>query len=350
MAQRTRTHWDAIGRDALLDLVTSRLVITPFEARSRISAHGWHDFPLVQPIPLHNARRSLVASGHIIEERSSHDSPVVTLRVPTPPRGKRRIERLLGSRRKLYRKYLSWTNNEALCGKHAEHVVHQSLVASSPEAIIWVPPQTPGQIDEIHGFPVQPGPLDAFALILDYPGLGSEVTMAVEVKNINDWIHPWTPELWELLLKAARLAVDSKILPVLVCMRAHYSAFQMAKDIGFFVVQTNDQLFSLDIPNADFQEVVAEFDLTIARHAGPLDAINSFLRGPLRRSPPPTPPEGESVPWYKRQADRFQTIAPAILRFEALAESLDVDARKATFAAFTTAAHAAMTWPPVRGW
>lgn len=256
MAQNHQaTDWFLEGKNALLDLLSERLVIPWFEAKSRISSTGWKSFRKVQPLQLHEARKSLANAGLIIEERSAHAIPVVTVRIPFPPHSKRKITRLRGLRRKLYRKYLSWANDEKLCGKYAERVVFESLKAAQSEAGIYVPPQALGNVDRLKGVNVPRGPLDSFAYILELPDLGSDVTLLVEVKNINDWIYPWTKELWELLVKAAHLATNFAVLPVLVCMRSAYPCFNMAKDIGFFAIQMWSQLFNPLISKLEFEEV-----------------------------------------------------------------------------------------------
>jgi len=343
-------NWVAVGQEALLDLLSERLVIPWFEAESRISSSGWKSFPTVQPLQLHEARKSLAISEKIIEERSSHAIPVVTVRIPFPPKRKREITRLRGVRSKLYRRYLKWTNDEKLCGKYAERVVLESLKSAQSEAGLFVPPQVPGSIDQVKGVQVPIGPLDCFAHILELPSLGSDVTLVVEVKNINRWIYPWTRELWELLVKSAHLATHTPVLPVLVCMRYTHLIIRMAKDIGFFTTETRNQLFNISIPDHEFKEVVNEFGLTIVQHQGPLDSINDFLTKTLRLSPPPSPPENEDIQWYKRQTHRFQTIAPVILTFQNLANTLSDDARRRMFIAFRIAALKALQWPSVRGW
>lgn len=182
--------------------------------------------------------------------------------------------------------------------------------------------------------------------------MGSEVPLVVEVKNINRWVYPWTKELWELLVKAAHLATHFPVVPLLVCTRYAYPTRSMAMDIGFFCAATVNQLFSPSIPEPDFQDVVKEFGLTIIQHDGPLDFINTFLTRTLRQSPPLSPPYTEDIQWYKRQAQRFTTIAPVILAYRNLAENLKEDTRSRMFGAFRTAAHAARArqWPAVRGW
>lgn len=270
--------WVRIGENALIDLLSERLVIPWFEAESRISSSRWKSFPNVQPLQLHEARKNLVNSGLIIQESSAHKvRKVVTVRIPFPPNRIREITRLRGRRRKLYRKYLSWANDEKLCGKHAELVVLESLEASASNAGLYVPPQVTGRIGQVNGVQVIPGPLDCFAHILELPEVRSEVTLVVEVKNINDWIYPWTKELWELLVKAAHLATHITVLPLLICMRSTYMTSQMAKDIGFFFTETRKQIFCSSIPEAEFQEVVGDFGLTIFQHEGPLDSIKDFL-------------------------------------------------------------------------
>jgi hypothetical protein len=331
-------------------LLSERLVIPWFEAESRISSSGWKSFLKVQPLQLHESRKSLAISSQIIEERTTHTIPVVTVRLPFPPNRIKEITRLRGRRRKLYRKYLGWANDEKLCGKHAERVVLDSFESSASKAGLYVPAQVPGRIAQIMSFQVPRGPLDLFAHILELPEVRSDVTLVVEVKNINGWIYPWTKELWELLVKVAHLAAHISVVPLLVCMRAVPIILNMAEDIGFFFAQTREQLFSNSILVDDFQEVVNDFGLTIIQHEGPLDSIKNFLTKTLRLSPPWSPPYNEDIQWYKRQAHRFQIIAPVILHYQNLANTLSEDARSRMFSSFRVAALAALQWPAVRGW
>jgi len=342
--------WAAAGRQALLDLLSERLVIPWFEAESRISSTGWKSFLKVQPLQLHEARTSLVDSGDIIEERTRHTFPVVTVRLPFPPNRIKELTRLRGTRRKHYKKYLKWTNEEKLCGKHAEQIVLDSLNISASEAGLYIPPQSIGRIKEVNGVQVLPGPLDNLAYILELPSFTSALPLVVEVKNINRWVYPWTKELWELLVKAAHLATHFPVIPLLVCMRTPYPTSRMAKDIGFLFAPTWKQLFNPSIPEDEFQEVVNDFGLVIVKHHGSLESIEYFLTRTLRQSPPPSPPYNEDIQWYKRQAQRFTTIAPVILAYRNLANNLKEDTRSRMFSAFKTAAHAARQWPAVRGW
>ncbi len=78
------TNWLSEGQNALIDLLSERLVIPWFEAESRISSTGWKSFLKVQPLQLHESRESLVTSGQIVEDRSAHVISVVTVRIPVP--------------------------------------------------------------------------------------------------------------------------------------------------------------------------------------------------------------------------------------------------------------------------
>jgi hypothetical protein len=346
--RRSPDEWAAIGRAAILDLLNEKFAAPWAEVEARIG-RGWKEFPPVQPLQLGSARRALRTEGLIIEETSRQTPPVTTVRVPYPPGRKRELQRLLGRRRKAYRKYLSWAGDLNLCGRQAERVVLASARAAASDAGLWVPPQAVGEINEVRGVPLQRGSLDALAHILDLTNVASHASLVIEVKNIHRWIYPQAPELWELLVKAAELAINTPVLPVLACVRSAWQTGQLAKDIGFFTCQFRTQLFSPSINEQDFNDFVDEFGLDIIRHDGPLESVMSFLTKTLRLSPPPTPPE-QDIPWYQRQVERFQAIAQVVLDHEALAGTLTADGRRSVFASFRASARDATDWPAVGGW
>jgi hypothetical protein len=339
MAQKhSPSDWEAIGRHAILDLLQDRFVAPWSEIEARIAVRGWKDYDKVQPLQLTAARKQLREDDRIIEETTRHRIPVRTIRLPFPPGKTRQLARLCGSRRKKYRPYLSWTNNQDLCGKHAEKVVLESAKAAASDAGLYVPPQSLGEIASVNNVPLERGPLDVLALILELPAVDSQIPLVMEVKNIHDWIYPSATPLWEFLVKAAELAARIPIMPVLVCVHSAWQTNQMAKDIGFLTCQMRHQIFSPAIDSHEFEKLVCEFGLVMIRHDGPLEPIVTFLSRTLRSSPPPTPPE-EQIPWYKRQAHRFQVMAPVILAHDALAGSLPDDARRRVFSSFRVRAN-----------
>jgi hypothetical protein len=348
--RHTPQEWEEIGRQALLDLLGDKHVVPWPEAEARISMTGWKDFEPVQPLQLMGARRSLQERGQIVVETTQHTPAVTTLRLPFLPGRKREIERLRGERRKLYRKYLSWAQDGNLCGKHAERVVLDSAKAAASEAGLWVPPQNVGAIHEVNGVPIRRGPLDVLAHILAVPQPTADAALVIEVKNIHSWVYPWTTELWELLVKASELGEATPVVPVLVCVRSAYQTNQMAKDIGFLGCYLGQQLFSLGIDATEFSAMVEEFGLVISQREGPVDPVIVFLTKTLRRSPPWSPPP-EDIPFYRRQVERFRTLAPVIRKYEALADgSVTGKARRTVFGAFRAEARARMPWPRVGGW
>lgn len=257
---------------------------------------------------------------------------------------------MVGARRKLYRRYLSWAGDQALCGTHAERVVLASMQAAASDAGLYVPPQATGTLAEVRGIEVKPGPLDALGYVLDRETIREVAVLALEVKNVNVWIYPRSVELWRLLVKAAGLASSVAVVPVLVCVRYAFQAQVMASDLGFFLCAMRDQVFSQRIDRDDFKTVEEEFGFVMTQHEGPLEPVRSFFTHTLRRSPPLSEPRDEQIEWFQRQAQRFQRVAPVILSHAALAEDLDVESRRRVFISFATNAVKACSWPTTRGW
>jgi hypothetical protein len=72
-------------------------------------------------------------------------------------------------------------------------------------------------------------------------GAAKPFVIPVEVKSLRPWIYPRDEKLYQLLYKGAMLSDDLpgvEVLPVLVCRKAHYTLFKMARELGFHVVDT----------------------------------------------------------------------------------------------------------------
>lgn len=171
----TEQQWREEGERALLDLLSQRLVVPWHEAEARIT-QGWKQFRHVQPVQLHGSRIALEQRGLMVSETSGFG--VTTVRLPITAGNKRRIERVRGEKRQEYRRYLSWTNNQYLCGKHAEATVLSSLEASASKAGLYVPQQTVGDIREISGVSLQGKTLDAHASIFSLPEIQNDAWLA----------------------------------------------------------------------------------------------------------------------------------------------------------------------------
>src|SRR5207253_7508807 len=131
------------------------------------------------------ARQRRREEGQIVEETTRHAVPVTTLRLPYPEHRKREIQRLAGQRRKKFRVYLSLAADHALCGRHAEKVVRDSLVAAASETGLYVPVQSLGQIDQIDQVKLDKGTLDVLAHALNLPKLDGHIPVVFEVKNVH---------------------------------------------------------------------------------------------------------------------------------------------------------------------
>lgn len=256
------------------------------------------------------------------------------------------MERLRGQRRKIHLRYINWAQDESLCGKPAEHVVLDSMLHASSAAGLYVPVQTPGKITEVAGVTLNRGPLDLWAWILDLETISRDLPMVVEVKNVRRWLYATATELWELLVKAADVALTIPVLPVLACCWSGPMAWWMAYDVGFFTARMQTQIFSPRIDAGDFDEVAD--GLAITRHQGQLKTLTDWLSTDLRKHPPSLP--SEQIAWYRRQAQRFQVLAPTILDYEALATPLSSGERDYLFDRFRDRVRDVATWPLRGGW
>jgi hypothetical protein len=352
----SREQWELHGVDAIIDLVQTKGVVTRGELEARIAVRGWKEYRNVQPIQLSGSLRRLLDEDppRIVVETTSHpdERAVRTLRVPFTEGQKRRVERLRGRKRKSYLRYISWAQQERLCGRYGEHVVFETLLHASPRAGLWVPPQEIGDVTEVGGVPLSGGQsLDMWAWIVRDPSALApefDLPMVIEVKNVHHWLYADAPELWQLLVKAARLALTGPVLPLLACCWSGPTAWAMAYDVGFFSGQMREQVFSPLIDHKQFRLVRADTCLVISQHEGPLPTLERWLVSDLRK-PPPSPPQ-EDIAWYARQAQRFAVLAPHVLDFKALSYDLEPEDRRNIFAAWRQRVISEATWPLNRGW
>ena len=259
-----------------------------------------------------------------------------------------------GQKRKVYRRYVSWTQDEHLCGKHGEKVVEASFQAVSGATGVWLPAQTVGNVTRVAGKLVPEGQtVDMWGWMADNlrvqpPSFTTPVV--IEVKNKRHWLYADAPELWDLLVKAALLVTehDIDVLPILACSWSGPSAWYMAYDVGYFTAQMHVQVFSPEIDETAFDEVAQDTGLLIARHDGPVDDMGSWLRRELRKEPPNQP--GSHLEWWTVQVERFRLMAPHVLEFRVLAEKLSTEHKRAVFGAWRHRVGEVARWELRRGW
>jgi hypothetical protein len=268
-----RDSYLSLARRGILELLDSELAAVWPEVEAKIAERRWSDLSSrVNPHILTQARQQLLAEGAITQETSpTRGGHEVTVLQPANLSGrKRKAESAAGRKRLLYARHQSWARGTKRTPKGLIGPGGETAVAHALKAAAWVGFKVDrteaGEVRELLGQPVPGGPLDNAALLqlTDEQGRpqGSAL-LPIEVKNLRTWIYPRAQELHQLLYKAARLSQmhpDTNFLPLLTCRRFHYWTFQMAKDLGFYVIGFERQFI---LPHAEldqdhFEEVRSE--------------------------------------------------------------------------------------------
>lgn len=212
--------------------------------------------PPFEPHHLHNAIQMLLKSDRIrrVEEatRGGRRPPIL---LHTDVAGRLREQQDAAARKRLlmsrYYSYVEGSKGResSLAGPAGEMAFHSALVAANVGTHLSTLVRNRPALASVKGLPVPVGPLDnGFVLQrLDTHGQPTGpwgVQVLVEVKNIREWIYPRTQELYQVLRKAAliqRANPADSFVPMLVCRRAHPTTNFMAKDLGFFVIDSRRQ-------------------------------------------------------------------------------------------------------------
>lgn len=242
-----------LGREAILALLDREHALIWLEVEAKASEQLLAGFPSkIDPHALTQARRELRQEG-VIEEsaNATRGGRVIPVVHWVDLKGRREAYRDAAARKRLLQtRYLGLAvgtpSQPGVIGPWGEHVVHEALRAAAVHGYLLVNPGG-GHITTLFGAPVPGGPLDDAAQLQLLDSVGKPagtVVVLVEVKNVRGWIYPESPELFQLLDKAARLQLanpDVSFLPVLVCRRAHETTFYAAHDLGFLVVDLQAQ-------------------------------------------------------------------------------------------------------------
>lgn len=245
-------RYDTLAYNAIVSLIGHENAVVWPEVEAKLADSPQAGAPKgIDPHHLTNARRRLVDEGMIEEvigiARGGRNIGVYG------PRDRRRrqtaFDRAAGRKRLLQTRYLGWSeasrDRPNLLGEGAEAVARASLRQAMASGVCQ---GIGGAMNDVHvlfGAEIPGGPLDAAAIfVVANPDDDSllPITVLFEVKNLRGRIYPAADELFQLLDKAARLQVthaSKAFVPVLVCHRAHYLTFTMAKHIGGFVIEFN---------------------------------------------------------------------------------------------------------------
>lgn len=270
-------------------VVEEQLAATRLEIQSRISEGYFSESG--QNIEPHHVTTALLEVTRTGVIRSSHAMSKAQHEVEifTPAKLSRRETRVAKAsqrKRALAARFQSWgsgtqRHRSGLLGPAGEAAVRRSLEAASSTQ-----PMIPGfgAVSRPLGVEV-PGPFDSGVYVTPLAdGIPTTpITVPIEVKNIRGWIYPSSHELYQLLWKASLVqqsVPQALICPILICRKAHYTTFVMAKTLGFLVFETKQQYLPETVDQRHVDEVRTELyfhDLT--RSAQPNDhVVNGFRK------------------------------------------------------------------------
>lgn len=210
------------------------------------------------------ALNELRLTGELIVERGtpSKGGHRVDTYQPATQKGRRTAVAAAARRKRaLYARYLSWAGSSVrypngLLGPAGETATRTAILASAA-----LQPATPqaGPVARILGVRL-PGEADSGGfmnpIIQGIPQ--PPVTLLFEVKNIRDWIYPSNSELFQVLRKGIVLQQANPtvpVVPILVCRKAQKTAFYMAQQLGFFVIDMGAQFVGTNVTETALLEV-----------------------------------------------------------------------------------------------
>lgn len=342
--------WVDLGKLALTQLLEERHAVVWQEALGRISYQTDDRFPAVQAYQLGLARDALEGEGRIVVEHTQRPQ-LVTLRLAARPPGlsAREWNRLPGQRRNEYMPHRRWVGSPPAAGRYAERVLVASLMHFSAGRLI-VRDRGVGNVTQVEGVEIGFGQsLDVLAYatspVVTSRGVNT-VPLVFESKNVYEWLYPWSPEPWELLVKAARLAVGGMpVTPVLACVRSGFQLVRMGQDLGFLLAWYGEQLLNPDhVDSGEVDYLRSQLGLAIAARSldDPLPTIAGFREAALNEVRNPT--TNRSVMACDLARFRFQRIAPVILEHAQAADGRPHGLAGTQLRAFAAAARREADW------
>lgn len=334
-------EWVATGERAILDLLAREHAVTRHEIEAKLAdqrvSPPIHRSP-IQPHVLTHSLRQALDSARLVESsrRTRGGRLVITYTLP-PSHGRRRASQDAAARKRLLQtRYNGWaiggvgTAFAGTIGTAGEIVLQRSLLtaASNPgvPAAVAKPDVINPRIEDFFGVPVAIGPLDNAMLLL---AGNAVIHVPIEIKNRRQWVYADAREVYQLLCKSARLQRDHpelNICPVLVCRRAHWTAFNMMKDLGGHVVPTNEQYVHPDIPERLVSEVRVELGYDLCQTTGSPPLLTSNFATVLPGKAP------EQVTKWRRFSE------PLLPYFEILRTTSGLHQRRQAFEAMLQAA------------
>lgn len=274
----------AAAKAAILDLLKREHAVTAQELEAKLVSSKLHAD--IHPHIISFALRELTYR-EVTADTSPSKGTSVTTYVLRGTEGTRAVVDARKRKRALTSFFRSMARvsgkSPNVIGRGGEEALGRALAASGPLGFMAV--GAVGKVSELNGVPVRPGPLDGAANTLLGPGKPrTGPPVAFEVKNIRHWLYPNDSELGQVLVKASNLVSDLQepVLPVIVCPRAHFWTFRLAKDHGLFVIPTQDQFYwpHAEFPEERIEELRSELGFRLVKSDG--SVILDRMKGPLR--------------------------------------------------------------------
>lgn len=260
--------WIDLGKESIVRLLENEHAVVWPEVEAKLADRAY--YPNTRPIQPHHltsARKEHRDDGIIREQtevtRGGRDVPFLTL--ADVGRHGEAVKEAAARKRLLQARYLSWAVTLNLLGPAGERATHTALMETAPRVGYRVELPSGGPVNSLFGEPIEGGALDnaAHLQVVDDRGIATGVvTVLIEVKNVRERIYADSERLHPLLYKAASLKrrfPDVDVVPILVCRRAAYNTFTMAKAFGFYVADAKAQFLPRreDVTPTAVQEVRA---------------------------------------------------------------------------------------------
>ncbi len=242
-----KDRYIALGRTAITEMIDANGAAIWLEIVARAGDYPWRQLNTrIDPHHLRAALKQLLGEGTLTEvtERTRGGREVTVIVPVDTARRKRQVDDAAAKRRLVAARYLGWASGTAsvpgIVGPAAQRVAHISLLTAAPYVGYRLLNPRNGETTTIRGHEISGGPVDN-AAIFHVEGSPLEFLLVIEVKSLRPWMYPRDDKLYQLLFKAAALSArhpDLAIVPLLVCRKAHFTTFLMARDLGFHIVDT----------------------------------------------------------------------------------------------------------------
>lgn len=273
-------------------MLDDELAVVKPEAIARL-AEGYYrgDTRNIDPHVTGRALQQLERDGVILTTPAvptRGGASVATIQPADQRRRRTAIEQAASRKRLLYGRYLGWATGterhpHGLIGPAGETAVRRAIIESTA-----LQPAAPdaGPVSKIldvrlNGAADSGGFMNPLINGLPQP----PVTVLIEVKSIREWIYPDSSELYQVLHKCVllkRAHPTVPVVPILVCRRAQQTAFYMAKQLGFIVIEMGAQFVGSTVTEEQLLEVRNELgfgDLYLG--TGPARRVRDRLRAQL---------------------------------------------------------------------